>query len=58
MKRRSTRAIVRDFTRHTLERYTELLWPHNVFTDFRAYPPRARFVNRERLQNLYPDMAA
>lgn len=49
---------VRDFTRHTLERYTELLWPHNVFTDFRAYRHAPHFVNSERLQNVYPEMAA
>ena len=49
---------VRDFTRHTLERYTELLWPHNVFTDFRAFRHAPAFVNGERLQNLYPDLAA
>ena len=49
---------VRDFTRHTLERYTELLWPYNVFTDFRAYRHAPHFVNSERLQNVYPEMAA
>jgi electron transfer flavoprotein-quinone oxidoreductase len=49
---------VRDFSRHTLERYTELLWPYNVFTDFRRYRHAPRFVNGERLQNLYPDMVA
>ena len=49
---------VRDFTRHTLERYTELLWPHNVFTDFRAFRHAPDFVNGERLQNDVSDLAA
>lgn len=49
---------LRDFTRHTLSRYTELLWPYNVFTDFRRYRHAPAFVNGERLQNLYPDVVA
>ncbi|MBK8174717.1 MAG: FAD-dependent oxidoreductase [Rhodospirillales bacterium] len=48
----------RDFGKHTLARYTELLWPHNVFTDFRAFKHAPGFVNGNRLQNLYPDLVA
>lgn len=49
---------VHDFSRHTLMHYTELLWPFNVFTDFRRYRHAPGFVNGERLQNLYPEMVA
>ena len=49
---------VRDFTRDTLSRYTELLWPYNVFTDFRAYRHAPHLINSERVQNLYPEMLA
>ncbi len=49
---------VRDFGSHTLERYTELLWPYNVFTDLRKYRHAPAFVNGERVQNLYPDVVA
>jgi electron transfer flavoprotein-quinone oxidoreductase len=48
----------RDFTRDTLSRYTELLWPYNVFTDFRAYRHAPHLINSERVQNLYPEMLA
>ena len=48
----------RDFTRETLSRYTELLWPYNVFTDFRAYRHAPHLINSERVQNLYPEMLA
>ncbi|NJO55166.1 MAG: hypothetical protein HC834_01135 [Rhodospirillales bacterium] len=51
-------AQFRDYSRHTLERYTELLWPYNVFTDFRAYRHAPHFVNGERLQNFYPELVA
>jgi electron transfer flavoprotein-quinone oxidoreductase len=47
---------VKDYAKHTLSRYTELLWPYNVFTDFRRYRHAPAFVNGERLQNLYPEM--
>ena len=49
---------VRDFSRHTLSRYTELLWPCNVFTDFRSYRHAPHFINSDRVQNLYPEMLA
>lgn len=49
---------VKDYAKHTLNRYTELLWPYNVFTDFRRYRHAPAFVNGERLQNLYPDVVA
>jgi electron transfer flavoprotein-quinone oxidoreductase len=49
---------LRDFSSRTLQYYTELLWPYNVFTDFRRYRHAPAFVNGERLQNLYPDMVA
>ncbi len=48
----------RDFTRDTLNRYTELLWPYNVFTDFRAYRHAPHLINSERVQNVYPEMLA
>ncbi len=48
----------RDFSRHTLDHYTELLWPYNVFTDFRAYRHAPHLINSERVQNLYPEMLA
>jgi Dehydrogenases (flavoproteins) len=49
---------VRDFSRQTLSRYTELLWPYNVFTDFRAYRSAPHFINSERVQNIYPELLA
>lgn len=49
---------VRDFSRYTLARYTELLWPCNVFTDFRSYRHAPHFINSDRVQNLYPQMVA
>lgn len=48
----------RDFSRQTLSRYTELLWPNGVFTDFRAYRHAPHFINGERVQNLYPELVA
>ena len=49
---------VHDFSRETLARYTELLWPYNVFTDFRAYRHAPHFINSDRVQNLYPELLA
>lgn len=48
----------REFTRYTLSTYMELLYQRNVLTDFRAYRHAPNFVNGERLQNLYPELAA
>ncbi len=48
----------RDFSRHTLCRYLERLQDRHVLSDFRAYRHAPRFVNGERLQNLYPELAA
>jgi electron transfer flavoprotein-quinone oxidoreductase len=47
-----------DFTRYSLMAYMELLYQRNVLTDFRAYRHAPGFVNGERLQNLYPELAA
>ena len=48
----------RDFTRYTLSQYMEYLRLRNVLTDFRTYRHAPNFVNGERLQNLYPELAA
>jgi electron transfer flavoprotein-quinone oxidoreductase len=48
----------RDFTRYTLSQYMEFLRVRNVLDDFRAYRHAPDFVNGERLQNLYPELAA
>jgi electron transfer flavoprotein-quinone oxidoreductase len=47
----------RDFTRYSLMKYMELLYQRNVLTDLRAYRHAPAFVNGERLQNLYPELA-
>jgi electron transfer flavoprotein-quinone oxidoreductase len=38
-------------------KYMELLYQRNVLTDLRAYRHAPAFVNGERLQNLYPELA-
>ena len=48
----------RDFSRYSLMKYMELLYQRNVLTDLRAYRHAPAFVNGERLQNLYPELAA
>ena len=48
----------REFSRYTLSKYMEILRVRNVLTDFRAYRHAPDFVNGERLQNLYPQLAA
>ena len=48
----------RDFSRYTLRLYLDALRRRNVLTDFQAYRHAPGFVNGERLQNLYPDLAA
>lgn len=47
-----------DFTRYSLMKYMELLYQRNVLTDLRAYRHAPAFVNGERLQNVYPELAA
>jgi electron transfer flavoprotein-quinone oxidoreductase len=47
-----------DFSRYSLMKYMELLYQRNVLTDLRAYRHAPAFVNGERLQNLYPELAA
>lgn len=48
----------REFSRYTLSSYMEYLRQRNVLTDFQAYRHAPNFVNGERLQNLYPELAA
>lgn len=48
----------REFSRYTLSSYMEYLRRRNVLTDFQAYRHAPNFVNGERLQNLYPELAA
>ena len=48
----------REFSRYTLSNYMEYLRRRNVLTDFQAYRHAPNFVNGERLQNLYPELAA
>ena len=48
----------RDFSRDTLSNYLELLRKRHVAGDFHAYRHAPDFVNSERLQNLYPELAA
>ena len=47
-----------EFSRYTLSLYMDVLRERHVLTDFRAYRHAPKFVNGERLQNLYPEMAA
>jgi len=47
-----------EFSRYVLFKYMEFLHQRNVLTDFRAYRHAPKFVNGERLQNLYPELAA
>jgi len=48
----------REFSRYTLSHYVEFLRRRNVLQDFQAYRHAPNFVNSERLQNLYPELAA
>ena len=48
----------KEFSRYTLSSYMEYLRKRNVLTDFQAYRHAPDFVNGERLQNLYPELAA
>jgi electron transfer flavoprotein-quinone oxidoreductase len=48
----------REFSRYTLSCYMERLRRRNVLGDFQAYRHAPNFVNGERLQNLYPELAA
>ena len=48
----------REFSRYTLSHYVEFLRRRNVLQDFQAYRHAPNFVNSERLQNLYPQLAA
>ncbi len=48
----------KEFSRYTLSHYMEALRQRNVLTDFQAYRHAPGFVNGERLQNLYPQLAA
>lgn len=48
----------RDFSRQTLAAYPEFLRKRHVLEDFRAFRHAPDFVNGERLQNLYPELAA
>ena len=48
----------KEFSRYTLSSYMEYLRRRNVLTDFQAYRHAPDFVNGERLQNLYPELAA
>ncbi len=47
-----------EFSRYTLSNYMEYLRERNVLGDFKAYQHAPGFVNGERLQNLYPQLAA
>ena len=47
-----------EFSRYTLSNYMEYLRRRNVLTDFQAYRHAPNFINGERLQNLYPELAA
>ncbi|NBC31503.1 MAG: FAD-dependent oxidoreductase [Alphaproteobacteria bacterium] len=48
----------REYSRYTLSLYMDVLRERHVLTDFRAYRHAPKFVNGERLQNVYPEMAA
>ncbi len=47
-----------DFSARTMARYEDYLKQRHVYTDFRSFRHTPSFVNGERLQNLYPDLAA
>ena len=47
-----------EHSRYTLGNYLQFLRHRNVVKDFKAYRHAPKFVNGERLQNLYPELAA
>ncbi len=48
----------KEFSRYTLSNYVQFLRKRHVIQDFQAYRNAPDFVNGERLQNLYPELAA
>jgi len=47
-----------DFSRRTLANYVGFLTQRHVLTDLHAFRHAPKFLNSERLQNLYPELAA